>query len=170
VLCPGCGFDNIPGIDSCEDCGLDLAGLDLPEAHTGFSGRLLTDRIGDLELSTPAVVDVTAPVSEAIEQMRELGTGCTLVFDAEELVGIFAERHVLTRVAQPGIDATKTPISEVMSPDPLRLSPEDPPAFAVHCMVVKGYRHLAVVDGSRLEGYISVRNILRYIDREVVRG
>ena len=29
MQCPGCGTPNIPGVDACESCGLDLAGLDL---------------------------------------------------------------------------------------------------------------------------------------------
>lgn len=169
MICPGCGSDNIPGNDSCEDCGFDLAGLDLPEAHGGFSGLLLTARLADVGLSTPVVVDVAAPVVQAIEKMREQKCGCTLVFDDDRLVGIFDERDVLTRVAVPGIDSATTPMSAVMSPDPLRLSPDDPPAFAVHCMVANDYRHLAVLSGDRLDGYISVRNILAYLERETMR-
>lgn len=168
MICPGCGSDNIPGNDSCDECGLDLAGLDLPGAQGGFSGLLLTSRLADVGYSTPVVVDVAAPVAEAIDAMRQQKCGCTLVFDGDRLVGIFDERDVLTRVAVPGIDSAATPMSEVMSPDPLRLSPDDPPAFAVHCMVAHDFRHLAVVTGDRLEGYVSVRNILSYLEREAM--
>ena len=164
MRCPSCGTDNIPGIDACEDCGSDLAGLDLPEAGSGFSGRLLTDRIGDLKLSSGVEVTSATPVLEAIEGMRRQRCGCALVVDEGVLVGIFDERDVLTRVIRPAVDMASTAMSAVMSANPLRLSPEDPPAFAVHCMVSYGYRHLAVVDGDQLLGYISVRNILAYID------
>lgn len=166
--CPGCGHDNIPGNDRCEACGLDLAGLDLPEAGSGLGGRLLTARLSDVGLSEPVVVDVEAPVTEAIEAMRRNKCGCTLVFDEDRLVGIFDERDVLTRVAVPGIDPSATPMSAVMSPDPLRLSLDDPPAFAVHCMVAYDFRHLAVLSGDNLEGYVSVRNILTYLENEVL--
>ena len=168
MICPGCGSDNIPGNDSCDECGLDLAGLDLPEAHDGFRGRLLTATLADVGLSTPVVVDVSAPVRDAIDGMRRQKCGCTLVFEDDRLVGIFDERDVLTRVAVPGLDGATTPMSEVMSPDPLRLSTDDPPAFAVHCMVAYDFRHLAVLSGDRLEGYVSVRNILSYLEREAM--
>ncbi len=170
MICPGCGSDNIPGNDSCDECGLDLAGLDLPEAHGGFRGLLLTARLADVGLSTPVVVDVAAPVAEAIDKMRRQKCGCALVFENDRLVGIFDERDVLTRVAVPAIDIAATPMSEVMSPDPLRLSPDDPPAFAVHCMVAYDFRHLAVLSGDRLDGYVSVRNILSYVEREAIAG
>ena len=168
--CPGCGSDNIPGNDSCDECGLDLAGLDLPEAHGGFRGLLLTARLADVGFSTPVVVDVETPVAETIDKMRRQKCGCALVFQDNRLVGIFDERDVLTRVAAPGLDSAATPTSAVMSRDPLRLSPDDPPAFAVHCMVSKGFRHLAVLSGERLEGYISVRNILEYLKRQAQTG
>jgi CBS domain-containing protein len=163
VRCPDCGTDNIPGVDACENCGVDLAGLDLPEARGGFGGRLLTDRLSDLELSQPVLSQPDAPVGEAIAKMRERRCGCTLVVDDGELVGIFGERHVLTRVVRRDLDPDTTPISSVMSPNPLRLSVDDPPAFAVHCMVAYKFRHLPVLDGDELKGYVSVRNILEYI-------
>ena len=56
MRCPYCATENIQGVDSCSNCGAELAGLDLPEAQRGFSGRLLGDRIGDLKLARPIVV------------------------------------------------------------------------------------------------------------------
>lgn len=166
MLCPDCGTDNIPGVDVCEDCGADLAGLDLPEARGGFSGRLLKDSLRDLTLSQPVLSAPDSPVREAISSMRERRCGCTLVMDGGELVGIFGERHVLTRVVRGDLDLDATPISSVMSPNPLRLSVDDPPAFAVHCMVAYNFRHLPVLEGNELKGYVSVRNILDYIQEQ----
>ena len=163
MLCPDCSTDNIPGADECENCGTGLAGLDLPEADGGFGGRLLTDRLADLELSQPALLAPNATVHEAILGMRERRCGCTLIVDDDRLVGIFDERHVLTRVVRRDLDPAATPLSEVMRSNPLRLSVDDPPAYAVHCMVANNYRHLAVLDGDELKGYVSVRNILDYI-------
>jgi CBS domain-containing protein len=165
VRCPGCGYDNIGGIDACEHCGMDLAGLDLPEAGSGFRGRMLSDRLADLALARAVEIDATATVHEAITAMRERKCGCVLVHREGRLAGIFNERHVLTRVVRRGVDPEATTIGEVMSPDPLRLSPADPPAHAVHCMVTHGFRHLAVVEEERVLGYVSVRVILDYIAR-----
>jgi CBS domain-containing protein len=163
MRCPGCGRDNIEGIDACENCGMDLAGLDLPAAGSGFRGHMLGDRLGDLALPRAVEIDVTATVAEAIAAMRRQGCGCVLVLRDGKLAGIFNERHVLTRILRPGLDPAKTSMAEVMSPDPVRLSPLDPPAHAVHCMVAHGYRHLAVVEDERILGYVSVREILGYI-------
>jgi CBS domain-containing protein len=170
VHCPNCAKDNIPGVDVCEDCGTDLAGLDTPEARGGFRGRLLTARLGDLPISKAVVLTGEQSVRGAIESMRKAGSGCALITEDGKLVGLFNERHVLTRVVRHSLDLDQTRVSEVMSRDPLELTPEDPPAFAIHCMVAYGFRHLPLVSGGKILGYISVRNILAFLHEHVIAG
>jgi len=167
MRCPDCGSRNIQGVDSCENCGSNLAGLDLPEAGRGFRGRLLTDRIADLELQEPVTVAPEDTVAKAVERMRERRAGCALVVREGRLVGLFNERHLLTRVARPGLNPASTAVSDVMTTDLVPLDPEDPPAWAVHCMVSRGFRHLPVVKDEELIGFLSVRTILSYLHREV---
>lgn len=168
--CPFCATENIQGVDVCVDCGADLAGLDLPEAQQGFSARLLGDRIGDLKLSDPIALAPEASVREAVERMRRERRGCVFVQQQGELIGLFNERHLLTRVLRADRDPETTALSEVMSPIEVQLHPDDPPAFAVHCMVSRRLRHLPVVADGALVGFLSVRNILAYLNDELLRG
>jgi CBS domain-containing protein len=169
VLCPNCGCDNIPGTDLCESCGTDLAGLDLPEAHPGFRGRLMTDRVGDLELiAPPPAVGLDSSAAEAIALMRDAGHGCVLVQAEGELVGIFTERDVLTRVIRPGHEPHQVSMSTVMTPRPIALTPADPPAHAIHLSVARGLRHIPVVEGTEVLGFLSVRHLLRHIHDRVL--
>ncbi|MEE8525434.1 MAG: CBS domain-containing protein [Thermoanaerobaculia bacterium] len=170
MRCPNCAHPNIPGADLCESCGSDLAGLDLPESSAGFDGRLLGDRIDRLDVKAPLIVAPDATVAEAIALLRREKQGCVLVQDGDQLVGILTERDVLTRVVRPDLDAEKTPISSVMTAAPLTLELSDPAAFAIHRMVVEGLRHLPVVQGGTPVGFISVRNVLRYLHADVLRG
>jgi|GEM_PF-6048988 len=167
MLCPGCGRDNIPGVDTCEDCGSDLAGLDLPSAGSGFRGRMLNDRVEEL-VSEAVTVPPDATVAEAVETMRSRGVGCVLVVEGGRLMGLFNERHLLGGVLNRGRDPKATSVSEVMSSELLLLDPEDPPAFAVHRMVSHDRRHLPVVSGSEIHGYVSVREVLGYIRSQLV--
>jgi CBS domain-containing protein len=157
-------------VDACESCGSELAGLDLPEAGRGFRGRLLTDRIGDLDLQKPVAVAPEDSVAEVVGRMREERIGCALVVQEDRLVGLFNERHLLTRVARPGLNPATTPVSDVMTTDLVPLDPDDPPAFAVHCMVSRSFRHLAVVKDDELIGFLSVRTILGYLHRDLISG
>ncbi len=168
MRCPFCGNDNIPGVELCESCGSELAGLDIPEADSGFAGRLMSDSLGDLELTPKAEVAPDATAAEAIERMRRERHGCVQVVDDGRLVGIFTERDVLARLVRTGLDPSTTPVSQVMTPGPTTLTSHDPPAFAIHRMVSQGFRHLPIVDGGELRGSISVRNLLRYIHSEIL--
>jgi CBS domain-containing protein len=100
--------------------------------------------------------------------MREAQAGCVLVQEDGELVGLFNERHVLTRVLRKDLDAAATPLSEVMGSRPMTLSPEDPPAYAIHCMVTYGFRHVPLVSEGEILGYISVRNIMAFLHEDVI--
>jgi signal-transduction protein with cAMP-binding, CBS, and nucleotidyltransferase domain len=168
VRCPNCAEDNIPGADLCQQCGADLAGLDLPEAGSGFRGRLLSDHLGDLALSPHLTLDGGASVAEGIALMRREGHGCVLVQEEGKLAGIFTERDLLSRVVCRGGDTGQTLLREVMTPDPTTVAATDPPAFAVYLTVRDGIRHLPVVEGDRLLGIVSVRNLLRYIHHDII--
>ncbi len=169
MRCPNCEFDNIPGVDLCEECGSDLAGLDLPEASRGISGRLLSDRIGGLPLAPTVAVGPQATAAEAIQRMREERQGYALVLDDERrLEGIFTEYDVLRRVLGRNLDPRNTVVSEVMTPAPVTLEPDDPPAYAIHRMVAEGFRHLPIADGGSLVGLLSIRGVLRYMQDDVL--
>lgn len=170
MICPNCAADNIEGVDICAECGTDLAGLDLPEAASGFAGRLLSAKLVDLSLTEAVVLAPGDTVRAAIEQMREAATGCVLVQENGRLVGLFNERHLLSRVLRKGLDPAKTLLGEVMLRDPIKLAPDDPPAYAIHCMVSRKVRHLPVVSGETILGFISVRNILAFLHEDVLAG
>ncbi len=168
MICVNCNHDNIPGVDLCESCGSDLAGLDLPEADGGFRGKLLSDRVADLPMAPALVISAEAWVVEAIERMREARHGCVLVERDGRLAGIFTERDVLVRIVRKGLDPAAVPLGSVMTPEPLTLAAGDPPAYAIHRMVSQKLRHLPVVDGDKLLGFVSSRSILRYIHEDVI--
>lgn len=168
MRCPNCSHDNIAGVDFCENCGTDLAGLDLPEAGTGFRGRLLTDHIADLPTGRPIVVSSETTVATAVEQMRRQQHGCVLIQEGSQLVGIFTEKDLLTRVLRPAIDLGATPVSAVMTSKPIIVAPSDPPAFAIHNQVARDLRHMPVVESSKIVGFLSVRHILRYIQEDIL--
>lgn len=168
MRCPYCGSDNIPGVELCDSCGSDLAGLDTPEASTGSVGRLMTDRIGSLQLTPPLTASPDEPVEAVIVRMRAARHGCAEIVDGETLVGIFTERDVMSRVVRPGLDPAATPVVQVMTRRPTTLGVENPPAHAIHRMVSQSFRHLPITRDGKLVGSISVRNLLRYIDAEIL--
>lgn len=174
MVCPGCGLDNIQGVFACEECGMDLAGLDIPDAlpMQGLKRHIMRDAIGRVGPLKPLLTNTKATLWDAIRIMKQGRHGSVLVVDPDDddqLVGIFTERDVLTRVVRPRLDPA-TPVAKVMTPKPYTLEPGDPPVFAVHMCAVRGLRHLPVVDDGKVVGFLSVRHLLRFVLEEVIAG
>ncbi len=102
----------------------------------------------------------SASVREAAQLMSETHIGALLVMDAGRLVGIFTERDALNRVLAEGRDPDSTPLSEVMTRDPLTLSPQTAATLALDLMGETGFRHLPVVEDDEVHGMISLRDFV----------
>ncbi|HXV75060.1 MAG TPA: CBS domain-containing protein [Candidatus Polarisedimenticolaceae bacterium] len=161
MICPACDHDNIAGVDQCADCGTDLAGLEAPMWDLDPNDALLARPLEQLPLKPALVVRSGSSVADAIELMCERREGCVFVVDPRDrLVGVLTERDVSTRVVVRGRDPRSLPIDQVMTREPVTMRRDDPLAWALHRMGVDGHRHLPVVDGGRLLGFVSARRVL----------
>jgi CBS domain-containing protein len=107
---------------------------------------------------------VTAPsktsVADAARMMKSHKVGAILVVDDGRLVGIFTERDGLYRVIAEPRDVRKTLLSEVMTPNPQSVHPDDPFPRALHMMHAGGFRHVPVVENGAAIGMVSARDAL----------
>ena len=107
---------------------------------------------------------VTAPsktsVADAARMMKSHKVGAILVVDDGRLVGIFTERDGLYRVIAEQRDVRKTLLSEVMTPNPQSVHPDDPFPRALHMMHAGGFRHVPVVENGAAIGMVSARDAL----------
>ena len=164
MRCPTCDHDNIQGVDLCEHCGMDLAGLDFEAWGVDPEDPILVRKLGEIPLKAALTLDRKATVGEAIELMRQFHEGCVFVLDDDgALEGVVTERDITARVAAPGRDPEHTTLESVMTPNPVTLTASDPLAFALFRMGVDGYRHLPVLSGERLAGFLSVRTVLEVL-------
>jgi CBS domain-containing protein len=108
--------------------------------------HLIREPIGNSDPRPAICVNPRTTVADAIALMKLHGMGCVLVEADRRLVGIFTERDVLFRVAAANRDAKRTPVSEVMTPDPETLTMHDELAWVLNLMAVGGFRHVPIVD------------------------
>jgi CBS domain-containing protein len=99
-------------------------------------------------------------VLEVARLMVEHNIGAVPVLAQGELIGIFSERDLMNRVVVEGKDPARTPVSEVMTGDPLTVQPSDSLETCMTLMRRHGFRHLPVCSGSELRGVVSLRDIL----------
>ncbi|MES2687980.1 MAG: CBS domain-containing protein [Pseudomonadota bacterium] len=111
-----------------------------------------------------------ASVWEAACVMTKANCGSVLVIDsAGAMQGILTERDLMTRVLAKALNAERTPVSEVMTHNPLCVVPEMAVSDAVLILLERGFRHLPIVSaGGQILGVFSIRDALpREIDSAV---
>ena len=100
------------------------------------------------------------PVLEVAGMMVDHNIGAVPVLQNGALVGIFTERDLMNRVVVEGKDPARTPVSEVMTQDPMAVEPDDSLETCMTLMRRHGFRHLLVSSGRDLKGVVSLRDIL----------
>jgi CBS domain-containing protein len=165
MICPACGFDNIPGEDECARCGTSLTEADAPAPHTRFEARLVGGKLSTLASHTPLMVPRELPVTEALETMRAEGADAVLVVDRGRLVGIFTERDALLKLA--GRSLVGLTIGDVMTRDPVVLREDDSVAVAINKMAVGGFRHIPLMSWGRPTGIVTARDVFHRISEIV---
>ena len=124
---------------------------------------ILNAPIREMEPPAAVLVPETASIESVIHVMLEKGLGAVLVQREGRTVGIFTERDVLRRVVSLAVSRER-PVSEVMTPDPESLGPDDGIAFALNRMVVGGFRHILIVDDKGgAPALLSQRDVVAFI-------
>jgi CBS domain-containing protein len=104
----------------------------------------------------PTTLPVDATVQEACRVMRDRKIGAILVTESDgQLAGLFTGRDAVGRVVAEALDPTKTPIGSVMTTAPDTIGPRAHAIDALRMMQDGGYRHLPILDGTRIVGIIS---------------
>jgi CBS domain-containing protein len=162
MICPSCGFENIQGVDECENCGADLRTADLPGPSSGFEAFLIDLPLAKVRHHSPLTIEPTASAADAVRQMQAAGVGCLLVEDQTgALRGILSERDLVLKLYGTPLEGVTA--ADLMTPDPVVLRADDSVAIAIHKMAVGGFRHIPLVDDGHASGIVSARDIFAHI-------
>lgn len=113
-----------------------------------------------------ATAQAKTTVREAARLMRKTRVGALLIVEHSRLVGIFTERDALIRVLAEGLDPDSTPLSAVMTLDPVTVHPDKPFVYALHLMYENGFRHVPVAEDGKPLGMVSARDALALEEQE----
>jgi len=105
-------------------------------------------------------------VYDALELMVEKNVSALVVMENEKLIGIFTERDYARKVILKGKASKETQIGEIMTEDPVTVSPESSIDDCMRLMTSKFIRHLPVVSGDQLIGIISIGDVVKFIIEE----
>ena len=99
-------------------------------------------------------------VFEALQTLAGYDVGALMVMEADRLVGVFSERDYTRKIALQGLNSTETTVAEIMTRNVLSVKPSTDTSDCMTLMSEKKIRHLPVLDGSKVLGMISIRDIM----------
>ena len=123
-----------------------------------------------LDKKPSAVITVTQDqtANAAVALMAEKKISDVLVVDDNgKLAGIFTERDVVRNIHSK-INLDTTPIKDVMSKQITSFEPSTEISTAIQVIAKEGIRHLPVVEGDKLIGMITYRDLVAYVLPEVI--
>ena len=107
------------------------------------------------------------PVQRALELMKERRVRSVLVLEGERLAGIITQGDCAIRVLLTGRDARTTPVSEIMTPDPMTVKLTDPLEACMGLMASRNFRHLPVLEAGKVVGVVSIGDIVKDMIRQL---
>ena len=115
--------------------------------------------IRDLMTPDPVCLSETATITEAARQMSDSDIGDVLIKDNRGLRGMLTDRDIVIRAIATGRDPNTTTVSEILTADPICLSPDDNVDKAVDLMRRHALRRLPVCEGEQLMGIVSIGDL-----------
>lgn len=121
-----------------------------------------------LQSSSQDVISITsdASVADAVALLAERRIGALPVVEDGKVRGIFSERDVVYGLAREGASMLARKVAEVMITPAITVGPDEGAIDSLSLMTMRRIRHLPVLDGGKLIGFVSIGDIVKYrIDR-----
>lgn len=108
----------------------------------------------------------SASVKDAVGLLVGKRIGCVPVVDGGKVVGILSERDVVRALGEQGEGVLGASVASVMTSPIVTVPPETPVMTALSLMTRRRIRHLPVIEGDKMVGFVSIGDLVKYrIDR-----
>ena len=117
-------------------------------------------QLADLMATDVLGVSPETTIADAARRMIARETGAAVVIEDGDLVGVISERDLMRAI--PDACSPETPVSERMSTHVMTAAPGTSIPEAMAIMIEGRFRHLPVVDGGRVLGIVSMRDLMSW--------
>ncbi len=125
--------------------------------------RLIEGRSGEI-----VACDTRTTVRDAVRLLAERRIGAMPVYAGGKVAGIFSERDVVYELAEQGPAMLDKAVGEVMTSPPITVTPATGVLEALELMTRRRIRHLPVVNGDDMIGFISIGDLVKHRIERVV--
>lgn len=106
-------------------------------------------------------VTTNTTVLEALHIMADQNIGSVMVLEDGHYLGIVTERDYSRKVVLLGKSSTDTKVTEIMSSDLPRVTPNDTIDYCMQLMSDKNIRYLPVFDDNQVTGILSINDVVK---------
>ncbi|MHA4845703.1 CBS domain-containing protein [Flavitalea antarctica] len=124
----------------------------------------MNKKVTDVLLRKGSNITTVAPnetVIEALKIMADQNIGSVMVMENGKYMGIMTERDYSRKVILKGKSSTHTEVSEIMSDDLPRVTPNDSIDYCMKLMSDKNIRYLPVFENDMIIGIISINDVVK---------
>ena len=119
--------------------------------------RLIEGRSGQI-----VSCDIATSVGDAIKLLAEQRIGALPVYADGQIAGIFSERDVIYQLAEHGPAMLDKTVGEVMTSPAITVALDSGALDALALMTRRRIRHLPVVQGATVCGFVSIGDLVKY--------
>ena len=119
--------------------------------------RLIEGRSGQI-----VSCDIATSVGDAIKILAEQRIGALPVYADGQIAGIFSERDVIYQLAAHGPAMLDKTVGEVMTSPAITVALDSGALDALALMTRRRIRHLPVVQGATVCGFVSIGDLVKY--------
>lgn len=123
--------------------------------------ELATMSLADMMTRDPRQVTPDTPILAAAQDMRDHGVSSLMITEGDALKGIVTTRDLTNKALAEGLPHD-TPVSQVMTADPMALPPSALVSDVLHAMVERRITHMPVVEGGKLIGILTQTDLTRF--------
>jgi CBS domain-containing protein len=123
-------------------------------------GNLLRLQVSELLARAPVCAAANTSARDAAQRMTAERVSALMIVEGDRLIGIVTDRDLRSRGIAAGFDPALA-IQQIMTPDPIVISPTASAFDALLKMTGKGVHHLPVVDRGAIHGLISTHDLIR---------
>ena len=117
-----------------------------------------------IEGRSPTIIScaITTPVREAVSLLATKRIGALPVLDGDDIAGIFSERDVIYRLEAHGPALLDMVVGQVMTAPAISVDLDTGILDALGLMTRRRIRHLPVLKGGRMVGFVSIGDLVKY--------
>jgi len=118
-------------------------------------------KVSDAMTERPIYVAASCSLLECAKIMSSEHVGSLIIKEVDTLKGVVTEQDIVRKAVALGLDTLKTSVADVMETRLYTISPNDDIYDALVIMKDFNIRQLPVIDGKKLVGLLTMKDILK---------